>query len=127
MSDSRDINRLMLLKHKINEHFGVAIESDSRARNVVYARKIYCKIAYENYGNLSLERKALLINLKHDALIYHKNTFYLVYDRHKEYYEKLTKLNYRSEKKKRKDALRLALFYRNRLNKILGAELRKVS
>jgi len=122
MSDKNELFRLYKLRYKINEEFNVNIQSKSRKRNIIYPRKIFCKIAYENFPNLTLDQKGKVIGLSHVELIYHHKTFDVIYDRHKEYYNKLVKLSYRSDNKKRKDALKLALFYRDRLNKILGTE-----
>ena len=78
------------LKEIVNYKFDVNIENRTRKRHVVYARKVYCNIAF-NLNKYSLEKIGLAINQPHDAVLYHKNTIDKCYDLHKIGYNEIIK------------------------------------
>lgn len=113
---SRDyMPELIELKGTVNRYFKCDITSKSQKRHIVYARKVYCKLAKELYPNFSYGQIGLIVNRDHATVYVSIQTFHTVYDYHKEGYENLLNLKKRSIHEKRKDAIKLALHYRNKL------------
>jgi hypothetical protein len=75
------------IANKINKRFHVDIRSKSRKQDVVFARKVFCKItrdllySYEVIGNE--------INTTHATAVYHANTVDLCLKEHSNYYKQL--------------------------------------
>jgi len=78
------------------------IKSKSRKRNNVYARKLYCKLAYECVKEIEISEYGVEIktryryqdiadtlNVNHDLIYYHRTTFDAVNDRYKNVYNEI--------------------------------------
>jgi len=65
--------KLQELKDLLDELYGFDISADTRKREYAYARKVFCKIAYD-YGYRWKDIK-VVIGISHDLCIYHHGTF----------------------------------------------------
>ena len=75
------------IKKDVNNKLNVDISSNSRKRNNVYAKRIYCKIARDLgyvFSNISGN-----INMNHATMIYHYNHFQLYDNVYKIVYNEL--------------------------------------
>ena len=123
------------LREVVNEYFKVKIQSNTRKRYTVYARKVYFKLANELYEYYTQSEIAKAVNRDHATFIHSVKTFYTVYDEHLEGYNHLMekhswlfkKPKKRLSENKRLDALRIADYWRKKYFKLINTELRLVS
>lgn len=125
------MTELEYLRSLVNTYFKCEIEGKSRKRYISYARKVYFKLAIEMQDRKSYEVISKCINRDHSTCVHSLKTFHVVYDEHIEGYNNIKESNkflfkkrhIRPSREKRTQALKLALFYRNELNKIKGHKL----
>jgi len=78
----KNIN-LQALKNEINEYYNIDIAEKKRSRPIAYARKIFSILGVTAGYNLT--HIGSFMNLKHDTVIHHKNTYQNIYNEQKIY------------------------------------------
>jgi hypothetical protein len=78
---------LRKLKKRIEDKAGETINKGSRKRNIVYYRKIFCKIAH--LFGYSLSRIGQEIDLAHDNVLFHKNSIDVIHLEHRIFFNEL--------------------------------------
>jgi hypothetical protein len=66
------------LKQEVERRYGFEISGQTRKRNVVYARKVFCKLG--RLMNYTFQDIGNTIGVNHCSALYHNNTFYSVED-----------------------------------------------
>lgn len=79
--------RLDLLKQAVNKKFNLDIETKSRKRKYVYARKVFCKLARETGATLEAIGKE--IDNKHDLVLFHCRTIDVIEYQYKDKHDEL--------------------------------------
>lgn len=69
------------IKKYLDEKAGMDISQKTRRRDVVYYKKVYCKIC--QLLGYTLTETGKKVNLTHDNVIYHCKTCNFIYDRHR--------------------------------------------
>ena len=70
------------IMHIVNKEFDLDVSIKTRKREIVYAKKIYIKLAREATLE-SLEQIGKNINLKHDNVLYHYNRTDYIFESYK--------------------------------------------
>jgi len=81
---------LIELKERIDKECGSDISTKSRVRNIIYYKKIFCKIG--RLANYSLMQIGDVINIDHPTVLWHSNTIDVVHDKHKLFFNELLDL-----------------------------------
>lgn len=104
----------------INDRMDIDIRSKERTHPIPDGKKIYCKLAKEHDCLFSSEEIATGIGITHATVLHHLNYFESIPKTYKDIYKELKSVinNKRTEKQKRDNALKLALYYRKKLNKL---------
>ena len=71
------------LKKIVEDKFEINLKNTNRKRELVYAKKVYCKIAYDLDIKNTFEKIGEQLDLTHATVLRHYNTFSEVYDIHK--------------------------------------------
>tara|TARA_R100000654_G_scaffold71224_1_gene101971 strand:- start:1912 stop:2442 length:531 start_codon:yes stop_codon:yes gene_type:complete len=75
------------LKNELHNYYQFDITSKSRKREIVYAKKVFCKIGYEL--GYTYDKVAKVLNSNHDLAIYHCSTINCIEDRDKMIFDKI--------------------------------------
>ena len=72
---------------EIHSYYQFDIRTKSRKREIVYAKKVFCKLGYEI--GYTYDRVAAMLNANHDLALYHANSINDVEDRDKKIFDKI--------------------------------------
>jgi hypothetical protein len=75
------------LKDELHNYYQFDIATKSRKREIVYAKKVFCKIGYEL--GYTYDKVAAVLNSNHDLAIYHASTINSIEDRDKMIFDKI--------------------------------------
>lgn len=75
------------LKDELHNYYQFDIATKSRKREIVYAKKVFCKIGYEL--GYTYDKVAAVLNANHDLAIYHASTINCIEDRDKMIFDKI--------------------------------------
>jgi len=108
------------LKQEVERRYGFEISGQTRKRNVVYARKVFCKLGrlmeytFQDIGNT--------IGVNHCSALYHNNTFYSVESLDVKIYNKIKTYCTIKKKKNTKDIILILEekeeFYKSKIKKL---------
>lgn len=80
-------NSLTIIKEFLDEAYGFDISNTSRKRKYCYAKKVFCKLAFETNRFKCLEVAKEIGLTNHTTYLYHCKTFDVVFDKDKEIYK----------------------------------------
>ena len=83
---------LWMLENSIEIYFDVNLLDASRKQNVVYAKRLFCKIA-RDVSKYTFHELAKFLKCHHATIIHHYYNFDAVFDRHKDFYNRFMKTN----------------------------------
>jgi len=72
---------------EIHNYYQFDIRTKSRKREIVYAKKVFCKLGYEI--GYTYDKVAAMLNSNHDLALYHANSINDVEDRDKKIFDKI--------------------------------------
>ena len=72
---------------EIHKYYQFDIRTKSRKREIVYAKKVFCKLGYEI--GYTYDKVAAVLNANHDLALYHANSINDVEDRDKKIFDKI--------------------------------------
>jgi len=72
---------------EIHNYYQFDIRTKSRKREIVYAKKVFCKLGYEI--GYTYDKVASILNANHDLALYHANTINHIEDRDKKIFDKI--------------------------------------
>lgn len=75
------------LKNELHNYYKFDIATKSRKREIVYAKKVFCKIGYEL--GYTYDKVAAVLNSNHDLALYHANSVNSIEDRDKMIFDKI--------------------------------------
>ena len=75
------------LQEELQKYYQFDITSKTRKREVVYAKKVFCKIGYEI--GYTYDKVAKKLNSNHDLALYHANSIDCVEDKDKRVFDKI--------------------------------------
>ncbi len=75
------------LIEELHSYYKFNIKTKSRKREVVYAKKVFCKLGYEM--GYTYDKVASVLNSNHDLALYHANSINNIEDRDKKIFDKI--------------------------------------
>ena len=72
---------------EIHNYYQFDIRTKSRKREIVYAKKVFCKLGYEI--GYTYDKVASILNANHDLALYHANSINDIEDRDKKIFDKI--------------------------------------
>lgn len=75
------------LQEELQKYYQFDISSKTRKREVVYAKKVFCKLGYEI--GYTYDKVAQKLNSNHDLALYHANSINIIEDKDKRIFDKI--------------------------------------